>query len=382
MRIHDVGTSLFESQPSGIEIHGCLLFNSYWVAPDRSHGPGMYIRNQPAWPRKRIENNIVFQHGRQGLQGFGSTPFANFDVVGNILFNNGIGPEGFHRNLMFGSASDQHADNVFDGNLTYFSAGVGSQQFNMFGGDGGCHNLSLRDNVFCAAGRIAAGINRCDGELVTGNRFVGGVEFSSFDGQLSLSGAAFRPHFAENEFYEDGLAAPTGAWVYVAPSAYLPDAWEHRGVAHLAVYNWDQSETVSVDLSSVAAAGKIQAGTTVMVRPAQNLEQGVERVFDGSPVEVPMTGWPVAAPIGRDLAQSPLATTFPEFGAFVLDWPVTGLVEPNPAPRLLEDPGQGLPPEEALNARDAAWRTSDPDERDQLRLERVFAWRMRALGRG
>jgi hypothetical protein len=78
LRIRDVGSALFESQPSGLEIYGCLLFNSYWVAPDRSHGPGMYIRNQPAWPRKRIENNIVFQHGRQGLQGFGSVPFAKF----------------------------------------------------------------------------------------------------------------------------------------------------------------------------------------------------------------------------------------------------------------------------------------------------------------
>lgn len=382
LRIHDLGSSLFESQASGIEIYGCLLFNSYWVAPDRSHGPGMYIRNQPAWPRKRIENNIVFQHGRQGLQGFGSTPFANFDVVGNIWFNNGIGAEGLHRNLMFGNDSDQHLDNVFDGNLTYFAAGGGSQQFNMFGGDGGCHNLTLRDNVLCAAGRIAAGINKCEGEQVLGNRFVGGLEFSSFDGQLNLSGAGFRSRFDQNEFYEDGLAAPAGAWVYVSPSSYLPDAWEHRGAAHVAVYNWDRAAAVAVDLSGVEVAGKIQAGTTVTVRPVQSLDQGVERVFDGSPIEIPMAGWPAAAPFGRDLTQEPLPETFPEFGAFVLDWPVTGLAQPNPAARLLEDPGQGLSAAEARNARDASWRTSDSDARDLLRLERVLAWRMRTLGRG
>ncbi len=382
LRIHDLGSSLFESQASGLEIYGCLLFNSYWVAPDRSHGPGMYIRNQPAWPRKRIENTIVFQHGRQGLQGFGSTPFSNFDVVRNIFFNNGIGPEGFHRNLMFGNASDQHLDNVFDGNRTYFSAGGGSHQFNMFGGDGGSHNLTLRDNVLSAVGRIAAGINRSDGELVVGNRFVGGLEFSSFDGQLNLSGEAFRTYFAENEFYDDGLAAPNGVWVYVEASSYLPDPWEHRGVAHVAVYNWDGEDTVALDLSGAEAAGKIQAGATVTVRPAQNLEQSVERVFDGSPFEIPMTGWSVAAPFGRDLVEEPLALTFPEFGAFVLDWPVTGLSFPEPTPSVLEDPGAGLSIEEAYNARDAAWRTSDAEERAQLLLERVFAWRSRTLGRG
>jgi hypothetical protein len=382
LRIRDVGSPLFESQASGIEIYGCLMFNSYWVAPDRSHGPGMYIRNQPAWPRKKIENNIVFQNGRQGLQGFGSTPFANFDVLRNIWFNNGIGPEGFHRNLMFGNDSDQHLDNLFEENLTYFPAGGGSEQFNMFGGDGGCHNLTLRKNVLCAAGRITAGINRCDGEQVAGNRFVGGVEFTSFDGQLNLSGAGFRSRFAANEFYGDGLALPSGTWVYVMPSAYLPDVWEHRGAAHVAVYNWDSAASVPVDLTAVAAAGKIQVGAAVTVRPAQNLAQSVTRVFDGSPLEIPMTGWTAAAPTGRNLAQEPLPATFPEFGAFVLEWPVAGLAEPNPTARLLEDPGQGLPAEEARAARDAVWRTSDPDERERLRLERVFAWRMRTLGQG
>ncbi len=381
LRIHDVGSPLFESQDSGLEIYGCLLFNSYWVAPDRSHGPGMYIRNQPGWPRKRIAHNIVFQNGRQGLQGFGSVPFSNFDVVENIWFNNGIGPEEFHRNLMFGNASDQHLANVFEGNLTYFSSGDGEHQFNMFGGDGGSHNLTLRDNVFAAAGRIAAGINGCDGEQITGNRFVGGVELSSFDGQVAMSGEGFRLGYPGNEYYSDGLADPSGTWVYVLASEYLPDDWERRGLAHVAIYNWCFKESVTVDLSGVAAAGKIEVGATVTVRPALNLDERVERVFDGSPIDIPMTGWTPAAPIGRDVAQDPMPPCFPEFGAFVLEWPVSGESPADREPQLLGDPGQGLAPEEAWSVRDSAWRTSDPIEREQLLQERVFAWRMRSLGR-
>jgi len=46
MVVHDVGTSIFESQPSGLEIYGLIAYNSGWDAPDRSHGPGIYIRNR------------------------------------------------------------------------------------------------------------------------------------------------------------------------------------------------------------------------------------------------------------------------------------------------------------------------------------------------
>jgi hypothetical protein len=152
-------------------------------------------------------------------------------------------------------------------------------------------------------------------------------------------------------------------------------------MAHLAVYNWDLAESVAVDLSSVAAAGKIEAGTTVTVRPAQNLDEQVARVFDGSPIEIPMSSWTAAAPIARDVGQEPLPPCFPEFGAFVLEWPVSGSPPPDAEPRLLEDPGHGLAPQDAWSARDAAWRTSDSGEREQLRLERVFAWRMQRLGR-
>jgi len=65
--IHDVGTTLFESQLSGIEIAGLIAYNSGWDGPDRSHGPGFYIRNRSDWPTKLIRDNIVFQHYRQAL---------------------------------------------------------------------------------------------------------------------------------------------------------------------------------------------------------------------------------------------------------------------------------------------------------------------------
>lgn len=120
--IHDVGLALFESQPSGIEIYGVIAYNSGWDAPDRSHGPGFYMRNRAAWPQKRLRDNIIFQHYRQGLQGYGSfrNVFSNFLVQGNIVFNNGVGRNGLHRNLMFGNDNTEHVQNIFLENFTYF----------------------------------------------------------------------------------------------------------------------------------------------------------------------------------------------------------------------------------------------------------------------
>ncbi|MDA1234665.1 MAG: right-handed parallel beta-helix repeat-containing protein, partial [Acidobacteria bacterium] len=108
--IHDVGLAIFESQPSRIEIYGLIAYNNGWDGPDRSHGPGIYSRNKTAWARKFIADSIVFQNYRQGLQGYGTGPnvFSQMQLTGNIFFNNGIGRDGLHRNLMFGNESGAH----------------------------------------------------------------------------------------------------------------------------------------------------------------------------------------------------------------------------------------------------------------------------------
>ena len=380
--VHEFGTSLFESQPHGLEIHGCLFFNSYWDGPDRSHGPGLYVRN-PAWaPRKRIENNFVFQHGRQGLQGFGSTPFANVDVVGNVFFNNGIGRSGFHRNMMFGNASDDHRDLVFEENVAYFPQGEAKgHEFNLFGGDGGSHGVRFSRNVFAHRGREAVKIQRSDGERLRGNRFVGGVEYSSFDGEVSVSGAEFRRRFTANKYFEDTERPPSGVWRQVRENRYLPDAWDHRAVAHVSVVNWDGRQMIEVDLSELPSAGHLPSEGTVRIRPVQNLWQESWATCVDGVAAIPMTGWSAVAPAGRNVVTDPLPETFPEFGAFLIDWPVSGLDRGEREPLPDEDPGEGLSETDAQIAREQAWKISDLGVREQLREVRRRAWRAQSLGR-
>jgi hypothetical protein len=370
---------MFESQPHGLEILSCTFANSYWDAPDRSHGPGLYIRNPAGAPRKRIENNVVFQHGRQGLQGFGSTPFAEVDVVRNIFFNNGVADDGFHRNFMFGNGSDEHQDVVIEDNLCYFPAGqTFGHEYNMAGGDGGSHGLTFRGNWIAHEGRPALRINKSDGEVVEHNRFVGDVEYTSFDGTIALSGAGFEAEFPQNEYYREG-ARPAGAWVRVGRDASLPGYWRREGMAHVAVLNWEHASVVEVDLSELEGAASLAPGVTLRISPVQNPAESFERIHDGTPVLFPMTGWTVERPAGRP-PELPLPPTFPELGVFRVTWPVEG--EPlNRGPVRLPDPGVGLPALAAWEVRRDAWRGADVATKSHLLAERRSAWRAQRLGR-
>ncbi len=294
--IHDVGLALFESQPSGIEIYGLIAYNNGWDGPDRSHGPGIYLRNKTAWPRKFIEDSIVFQNYRQGLQGYGtgSNVFSQMQLAGNIFFNNGIGHDGLHRNLMFGNENGDHVGNVFWENFTYFPSTARSSG-NLFGGDGGCRDLRLVGNIFASASQL----NCLQGIEAAANTFYGKVSW--------VAGAEpFAEAFPDNVFPPE----PSGVEVRIRRNRYEPQR------LHAVVYNWDRLDAVRLDLSRYG----VPAGTLVEVRSAQDpFGEPLQLAYNGSALIVPMAGWDAALPIGWPVGKT-LPPTFPEFGAFILRW--------------------------------------------------------------
>lgn len=310
--IHDVGTSLFESQRSGIEIYGTIAYNSGWDGPDRSHGPGFYVRNRSGDPQKTIADNIVFQHYRQGLQGYGSfdNVFSNFLMEGNVFFNNGIGRGGFHRNLMFGNENTDHRDNVFIENFTYFSPGTGAGS-NTLGSDaGGCRGLTLLGNVFAhGPARAAVEVNHCEDMQIAGNLFYGTTSQAPAGGGTHADSEAFRAAFPANAYYGTSLSRPRGVMMFLRPNRYEP------GRAHLILYNWDLLSTVLVDLGSLP----IRAGDRYEIRNVQDYFGAPMRgVYRGGPIEIPTSGWRAEPPIG--FGSQSLPATFPEFGVFVVTW--------------------------------------------------------------
>jgi hypothetical protein len=295
--IHDVGLAIFESQPSGIEIYGLIAYNNGWDGPDRSHGPGIYIRNKTAWPRKFIADSIVFQNYRQGLQGYGTgaNVFSQMQLAGNIFFNNGIGRDGLHRNLMFGNERGDHVGNVLWENFTYFPHAAPSNG-NLFGGDGGCRDLRLVGNIFASASQL----NCLEGIEAAANTFYGKVSWVARTQRFAAA-------FPDNEFPE----RTSGLDIRIRRNRYDSQR------LHAVVYNWDRLDVVQLDLSRYG----VPAGALVEVRSAQNpFGEPLKLVYDGSaPAAVPMTGWHAALPIGWSADKS-LPPTFPEFGAFVLTW--------------------------------------------------------------
>jgi len=98
----------------------------------------------------------------------------------------------------------------------------------------------------------------------------------------------------------------SGTKVFVRPNRY------EAGRANIIVYNWDQSNSVPVDVSSVLASN-----AAYEVRNAQDFftPPVLSGFFDGQPLVLPMTGLPVAAPNGPLLTPRP---TGPTFNVFIL----------------------------------------------------------------
>jgi hypothetical protein len=99
--------------------------------------------------------------------------------------------------------------------------------------------------------------------------------------------------------------APQGQ-VVIRPNRY------QAGRAHIIVYNWSSSSTVSVNV-----AGLLQVGDSYEIRNAQNYNGPLvlSGTYSGGSLSVPVTGLTVATPIGYDFTAAP---TGPKFNVFVL----------------------------------------------------------------
>jgi hypothetical protein len=100
---------------------------------------------------------------------------------------------------------------------------------------------------------------------------------------------------------------PAGVEAFVYPNRYEP------GRATLVIYNWDSRATVLLEGSRLG----LQNGQSYTLHNAQDYYgKTVSGTYQGTPIEIPMTGWPVAVPTGWDEPLSP--STFPRFGVFIL----------------------------------------------------------------
>ena len=329
MIIHDSwGSFGVWKEASGAEIYGNLIYYDGWNAPDRGHGHGIYTQNDGSKTTK-VFDNIIFSEFSHGIHVYAGDPLMNnYDIEGNISFDNGaIGTGGYARNMLVGAGSggDIPQNVIIKNNFTYYSPSKSGGESAKIGTDlTGCTNITVTGNYFVAQNGTALNIPAaCTSISVTGNTILG-----------SLSG--FSPSLYPNNSYYTGFSRPTGANVFVRPNAYEP------GRANIAVYNWDMAATVQADVSQV-----LRQGDQYQVIDAENYwgSPVATGTYSGGTISLPMT-LSVVTPLVGSGGISPTHTST-EFGAFILVRTGTGTV--NLAPVVNAGPDQTVTSTATLN---------------------------------
>lgn len=330
--IHDVGTQGVSFWTPGVdaELYGCIVYNN------GSHfnlDHGVYAHNERG--TKRIVDNVFFDNYARGIQIYASpknTELRNFEVEGNVSFNNGtISAVPGRYNLLI-SAQVPTGGMVAADNMLYYSPGTDGTNIRL-GHYAAANNqdVVLRNN-YVAGGRLGLDMTEPWREAVVENNvFIGDEEM------VRLGGAGLAHYrWSGNRYYRDPAAR---AWLYesarldlegwrraagigasdeavgAAPETKVfvrPNKYE-SGRATIVVYNWERRTTVSVDVGGV-----LQNGDQYEVRNVQALFDAplVHGRYAGGPLVLPMTGVDPPVATGRSSARAP--RTGPAFDVFVL----------------------------------------------------------------
>ncbi len=331
--VHDTGGGLsLWQEDSGGEAYGNLIYHVGGQASDRGHGHGLYVQN--ASGVKRLAENIVFDNFGAGIHCYGSKNAEVRDLVleGNAIFDNGaIGDTHSASDNIIVAGGEGGAQNILlTHNFTYYRPELSG--YNEMGdpwsaGNGGA---VLEDNYF-TGGMDALDIWRWHAIRFTHNLVMNGghpmvnlvppqpAPAYEWDANVYYGSGAFTVDRRGRQWAEwrsaTGLDAhstyggprPEGAVIAVRPNRY------ERGRANIIVYNWDRAATVAVSL-----AGVVERGSSYEVRDAQDFFGAPVRrgIYEGGPVELPMTGLRAAQPNGR--VSRPHVHTAPEFAVFVV----------------------------------------------------------------
>ena len=299
--IHDSGMGLGAWQYAvDTEVYGSLIYYNGW---DKNHDHGVYVQNA-APSTKYFKDNLIFHNANTGGHFYGTDgPVDNISLTGNVFFGNGeIFPSTGGRNLYVGGYNVIARSPILQDNFTYRAPALHGNSTSDFdlGGDLGSTNA-----------------------IATNNYLVGSNLWNKNTG-LSLSN-----NFVYGPTFGISPASYTGnTWTTTKPSAnkivVRPNQYE-SGRANVVVYNWQNLSTVSVNVSSVAAAGSTYELHNVTNYYGDILTGTV--ASDGT-ISIPMTGHTVSAPVGMSAPSS----LFPEFGAFVFIKTGTSTTPPPPPP--------------------------------------------------
>lgn len=243
-------------------LQGNIIYNNGYSAQGRGHGHGIYTQNTTG--TKVISNNIIFFGYQTGLHPYstGSAPLNNYTIENNVWFLAG--------------ASDPR-DNQQKTNLIIFTKA-------------GVQNLLLRNNKGYSQVNRGSSLasNTIPGDATLENNYL--VErlevyetWNSFElTDNTIYGNITDPDSQINYMGGNILAntrPSTGKQVFVDANGID----QRRG--RIVIYNYDNDDTVAVDLSSILKNGEAYRIHSVMGLFEDPILTGV---YDGEPINIPM----------------------------------------------------------------------------------------------
>ena len=340
--LHDAGfsgISMAAGSGSGVELYGCIVYNNGF-RDNIDHG--IYAHNSTAGT-KYITDNVFFNNFARGIQIYegGDSLMRNFDVEGNVSFNNGTIAGGLSSeiNLLI-SAPAVTSGIVAKHNLLYFSPGTDGVQLrlgNYDPSDSANYNKSIDiEGNFAAGGNTGLEMQyQWAQATVLNNTFVG---TSGTDVVHTGGPTANLYQWSGNVYYRDPAAAawlhdttgydfadwktatglgasdnaltgtPSANWVFVRPNKY------EAGRGFVVIYNFASQNPVGVDISGIVATG-----AHYEIRNVQNVFGAAvaSGTYSGGAVSIPMNGVAPPKPIGRT-APSSAPRTGPNFDVFLV----------------------------------------------------------------
>lgn len=318
------------------EIYGSMF---YYNGTNTNLDHDIYTQNDSN-QAKRIIDNVMLNSCGWGLHAYGSgaSKVRNFHIEGNAFQNNGSLCQSGSSILVGGQAETTNIALV--DNYVY-ARPVGTNVTLAFDATKvDRYGLKLTGN-YLARGRPVLRMQGWAADVqVQENRLVGdGVDHLVYyqppaaHAAYAWNGNAYFQDGAHDAFWDQGasrnldgwqkstgfdaagtltVSRPTGVQVFVRPNQY------EAGRAHVIVYNWDASPTVSVDLSGI-----LTLGTPYIVRNAQDYygPLAASGTYSGGKITLPMTGLTVATPanFGIDGAVHMPTSTGPVFNTFVIE---------------------------------------------------------------
>jgi len=329
------GIGFWREIGDGGEVYGTIIYgvglydattkegNSNWT-----RGSAIYAQNQEG--ERLISDNITFRNWTTGMKAYTEGDYVNgFKFYNNVLFANN------DRNI-FASGRD-HPINGLEmvGNMTYRPANDGERSLTVGYASADQRNILIKDN-YVVNGDSELGalyVKRGRDITVTGNTLVsadnlvtyykasstGSITWDNnkyYDGSGKLfkvddKGMDFNAWksatgFDKNSTYSS--SRPTSNVIFVKPNKYEP------GRGHVVGYNWENRDSVQVDLS-----GLLQPGQAFRILDAQNIHGSpvVSGTYDGGLISLPMNLTAVD-PIVGEIRHFDNVHTPKEFNVFVV----------------------------------------------------------------